>query len=79
LARENTIVFYKPTLPEFINEMTITNLRINDSVLMLQARKVGTKVNIEILSQTGPEVNFKVVQEFPVPTIPEVHVPDYSS
>jgi len=74
LARENTIVFYKPTLPDFIDEMTIVNLRINDSVLMLQARKIGTQVNVEILSQTGPEVNFKVVQEFPVSTVPEVNV-----
>jgi hypothetical protein len=74
LARENTVVFYKPTLPDFMNEVTLTNLRVNESTLILQARKSGTKVLVSLLSSTGPEVKLKVIQEFPVPVISDMEV-----
>jgi glycogen debranching enzyme len=78
MARENTIYFYKPTLPDFLDEATITNLRINDSVLILQARKIGTKVDINILSSTGPQVKIEVIHEFPLPERPQVLDMEYS-
>jgi glycogen debranching enzyme len=78
LAREHTIIFYKPTLPDFLNEVIIANCRINDSVLTLQAKKSGTKVLVNILSLTGPEVHLKVVQEFPVPAIPDLRLVEYA-
>lgn len=71
LARQNQILFYKPTLPEFLNEVTIKNLRVNNSELILQVRRTGTKINIEIISNTGAPVNLKVVYDFPVPAIEE--------
>jgi glycogen debranching enzyme len=78
IARENAVYFYKPTLPDFMNEATITNLRINDSVLTLQARRIGTKVEINILASTGPEIRLEVIHVFPSPERPTVLDLEYS-
>lgn len=76
-ARQNLILFYKPSLPDYINEVTIRNLRINNSEIILQVRKDGRKIHIDIISSTGPKVDIKVVYNFPVPPIFEDHNLEY--
>jgi glycogen debranching enzyme len=76
-ARENTVYFYKPTLPEFLDEITLVNLRVNDSEMTLQVRKSGTKINVTALSLKGPEVKIEVLHEFPAPEKPAVLEMDY--
>lgn len=78
MARENCIYFYKPTLPDFLDELTITNLRLNNSELTLQARKSGNKVHITVLTLKGPDVKIEVVHEFPLPERPFVLDTEYS-
>lgn len=38
-AAENSITFCNPTLPSFLNEVTITNLRLNNKQIVLQIRR----------------------------------------
>ena len=49
-AATNTISFSQPTLPTFLREITITNLRINDKVLILQIRRSTEGVEVNQLS-----------------------------
>lgn len=66
-AAENAIVFCHPRLPAFLDDITITNLRINDKSLILQIRREkegveavvltpGTGVEIRIASKPVPEM-----------------------
>jgi glycogen debranching enzyme len=56
-AAKNTLTFCHPTLPQFLKEITITNLRVNDKVLILQIRR-GTE-GIEV-NQLNPEAQINI-------------------
>jgi glycogen debranching enzyme len=49
-ALTNTITFCHPVLPHFLDEITITNLRLNDQQLILQVRKSKDGVEVNLLS-----------------------------
>ena len=70
-ALTNTISFCQPVMPEFLHEITISNLRLNDKQLTLQIRKSKDGVEVILLSggqEVKIEVNTSVVQE-PVASI----------
>jgi glycogen debranching enzyme len=58
-AFSNTITFCQPMLPDFLKELTITNLRFKDKLLILQIRKTADSIEVNQLSQ-HPEVIIKI-------------------
>jgi glycogen debranching enzyme len=50
-AAANTIKFCRPTLPSFLKEITITNLRFNDKLLILQIRRTMEGIEIQQLNR----------------------------
>lgn len=61
-AKKNTIFFYNPTLPDFLDEITITNLRVNNSSVILQIRKVVHEIQVQILHKEG-DVKVQVLHD----------------
>lgn len=66
-AAKNCITFAHPTLPSFLNDITITNLRLNNKQIVLQIRRntegiealvlsPGTNVEVKILRKEVPEL-----------------------
>jgi glycogen debranching enzyme len=49
-ALTNTITFCRPVLPDFLQEVTITNIRLNDKQVILQVRKGKDGVEVNLLS-----------------------------
>jgi glycogen debranching enzyme len=49
-AAKNSITFCHPTLPAFLKDITITNLRINNKVVILQIRKTVDGVEVSQLN-----------------------------
>jgi glycogen debranching enzyme len=49
-AATNTIKFCQPVLPSFLKEITITNLRVNDKLLILQIRRAMEGVEVHQLN-----------------------------
>lgn len=58
-AQTNTITFSRPLLPHFLDEITITNLRLNDHQLILQIRKNKKGVEVNLLTP-GTDVQIEV-------------------
>jgi glycogen debranching enzyme len=65
VAKDNTIYFYNPSLPDFLNEITITNLKVNNSNVVLQVRKNINEISVNVLHREG-DVKVEVVQGFPL-------------
>ena len=66
VAKENTIYFYNPSLPDFLDEITITNLKVNHSSVVLQIRKsVEDGVKINVLHRQG-DVKVEIVDQSPL-------------
>ena len=59
IAAENRIEFCHPTLPAFITDLTITNLRINQQQIILQVRRTSNGVEAQVLS-SGSDVDIKI-------------------
>lgn len=57
IAAENCIEFCQPTLPSFITDLTITNLRINDQQIIVQVRRTSDGVDAQVLS---PDSDVKI-------------------
>jgi glycogen debranching enzyme len=49
-AASNAITFCHPTLPSFLKEITITNLRVNGKLLILQIRRTAEGVEVHQLN-----------------------------
>jgi glycogen debranching enzyme len=62
-AKANTIYFYKPDLPDFLKEITIANLRVNNSNVVLQVRKNIGEVTVHLLHRDG-DVKIDVIEEY---------------
>lgn len=71
VAKENIIYFYKPTLPDFLNEITIANLRVNDSKVVLQLRRNVNEIVVNVLHREG-DVKIEIVQDYPLKQKPKV-------
>jgi glycogen debranching enzyme len=59
IAAENAIVFSNPKLPAFLNEITITNLRVNNQQIILQIRRKTEGVDAVVLSP-GVDVDIRM-------------------
>lgn len=53
IARENTIYFRNPVLPDFLDEVTISNLDVNGSKLALQVRRNIEGTSVHVLHSEG--------------------------
>jgi glycogen debranching enzyme len=63
-AKDNSIYFFKPSLPDFLHELTIKNLRINSSSVALQVRKDSQGyVTIHVLHKEG-NVRIEVINDY---------------
>ncbi len=61
-AKENTINFVNPTLPSFINELTITNLEVNNTRVVIQIRRnLNNEIDVYLLHKDG-DVKVKKVE-----------------
>ena len=49
-ALTNTITFCHPVLPDFLREVTITNIRLNDKQIILQIRKGKGGIEVNLLT-----------------------------
>lgn len=56
-AAKNRVTFCHPRLPSFLNDITITNLRINNKQIVLQIRKRSEGIDAIVLS---PGTNIEV-------------------
>lgn len=75
VARDNAIYFFKPTLPDFLQELTISNLRVNGSNVVLQVRRnTSGEASVNILHRSG-DVKVEVIHEYlcstPLPKVLE--------
>ncbi|HEX8040432.1 MAG TPA: amylo-alpha-1,6-glucosidase [Chryseosolibacter sp.] len=59
-AAHNTITFCHPVLPDFLSEVTITNLRINNKQIILQIRKSSKGIEAQLLS---PGADAEIIME----------------
>jgi glycogen debranching enzyme len=57
-AAENTLYFHQPSLPSFLKEITISNLRINNKLVILQIRKTDEGIEAHLLS---PAADVRIV------------------
>ena len=62
IAAENCIEFCQPALPPFLNDITITNLRINNKQIVLQIRRSSEGIDAQILSP-GANVEIRFVHK----------------
>jgi glycogen debranching enzyme len=58
-AANKTISFYHPVLPSFLDDITITNLRVNNQLIVFQARRNNKDVQVTLLSP-GNDITIKV-------------------
>lgn len=49
-AATNTITFCQPVLPSYLDEITITNLRLNNKLIILQIRRISEGLEAVLLS-----------------------------
>jgi glycogen debranching enzyme len=61
-AAKKTITFCHPVLPSFLNEITITNLRLNKKSLIFQVRRKGDGVEAILLTPSA-DVNLNVLNK----------------
>jgi glycogen debranching enzyme len=57
-AAKKTITFCHPVLPAFLKEITITNLRVNNQIIILQVRRSHEGVDVIMLT---PQVDIEIV------------------
>ncbi|MBX9850440.1 MAG: amylo-alpha-1,6-glucosidase [Cytophagaceae bacterium] len=62
VAKNNTIYFYNPTLPDFLDEITITNLKVNGASVVLQIRKNINEITVNILHRNG-DVKVEIIND----------------
>ena len=60
-AAKNTITFCHPTLPSFLNDITISNLRLNNKQIVLQIRRNSEGMEVLVLSP-GSDVEVKILK-----------------
>lgn len=58
-AAENSIIFCNPALPPFLNDITITNLRLNKKQIALQIRRSNEGIEATVLTP-GSDVEIKM-------------------
>ncbi len=58
-AAENTVHLHQPTLPSFLKEITVSNLRINNNLVIIQVRKTHDGVDAQLLTP-GTHVNIEI-------------------
>ena len=51
--RTGTVRLYRPTLPGFLDQLTLRNLTLNDAMLSLTVRRSGGQVSVETLNRRG--------------------------
>jgi hypothetical protein len=49
----NEILFHKPQLPSFLDEVTLQNLRLGQSAVDLRLRRHGTGVALQVVRNEG--------------------------
>jgi glycogen debranching enzyme len=52
-AKNKRLTFNKPSLPDFMNELTIFNLMVNGHKVTFKAEKINHSVSIRIIEKTG--------------------------
>src|SRR5690606_34876884 len=63
-ASKNRIRFCQPRLPAFVNDITITNLRVNNKTLVLQIRKRAEGIDAAVLTP-GADVDIEILEREP--------------
>ncbi|GLK82684.1 hypothetical protein GCM10017653_07530 [Ancylobacter defluvii] len=48
------ITFDEPILPDFLDEVTLRNLRLEGGSAAVALRRSGTKVVVDVLNRRGP-------------------------
>jgi glycogen debranching enzyme len=72
-AAAKTITFCHPVLPDFLKDITITNLRLNDKILIIQIRRSKDGIDATLLSP-DKDVTLKVFNKGVIePAEVEVH------
>jgi glycogen debranching enzyme len=51
--QNRTVIFNRPHLPEFLEEVTLLGLSLGDARIDIQLRRTGTDVAVNVLSRTG--------------------------
>ena len=51
--RNRTVIFNRPHLPEFLEEVTLSGLSLGDARMDIQLRRTGTDVAVNVLSRSG--------------------------
>jgi glycogen debranching enzyme len=64
-AGEKTIYFFKPSLPHFLDDLTITNLPINAGKVTIEIKRVNGKIEIALLHSDEKDMEIKILDEFP--------------
>lgn len=59
-AIENTIYFNSPKIPEFLDEIIISNISINSSKISLQIKKSGKAISVFAISEEGPKIKIEI-------------------
>jgi hypothetical protein len=49
-AANKTITLHQPVLPSFLNDITITNLRVNNQLIIFQVRRNKDGIEATLLS-----------------------------
>ena len=62
IAAENCIEFCQPALPPFLNDLTITNLRINNRQIVLQIRRSSDGIEAQVLSP-GANIGIRFIHK----------------
>jgi glycogen debranching enzyme len=52
-AAERTLVLHSPTLPEWLPEVRLENIRVGDAVVDLRVRRANGLAGVEVLRRTG--------------------------
>jgi hypothetical protein len=47
------VIFNRPHLPDFLDEVTLSGLTLNDARMSVQLRRTGTDVAVNVLSREG--------------------------
>jgi len=64
-AGEKTIYFFKPSLPIFLEDLTISNLPVNGGKVTIEIKRVNGKIEIALLHSDEKDIEIKILEEFP--------------
>ncbi|MFN3402859.1 MAG: glycogen debranching N-terminal domain-containing protein [Cytophagaceae bacterium] len=59
-SKEKVIYFQNPSLPPFLDEITIANLKVNDASVIIQVRRDVNEIKVQLLNREG-DVEIKVI------------------